>query len=58
MSTEQSLVDKTIVLANAVEVIRGTVEKVGLEFIAPLPEAVQNEKISRAINNAVGGNKQ
>lgn len=54
MSTEQSLVDKTILLANTVEVIKGTIEKVGLEFIAPLPEAVQDEKISRAINRVVG----
>lgn len=58
MSTEQNLIDKTIVIANAVEVIKGTIEKVGLEFIAPLPEAVQNEKISKAINGIVGGPAQ
>ncbi|MNM18505.1 hypothetical protein D3C81_287980 [compost metagenome] len=59
MST--TLIPNTVSLANAVEFIKGTIEKVGLEFIAPLDPAVQNEKISKALSSRVvkeAGNDQ
>lgn len=43
--------NNVITLANAARFIRLSIEKVGLEYIAPLDPAVQAEKISKAINH-------
>lgn len=45
----KKVIDDTITVANIVELVKGTISKVGLVYIAPLPEAVQDEKISKAI---------
>lgn len=43
------IVQNTVTLANAAEVIEQTIRKVGLEYIAPLDPAIQAEKISKAL---------
>lgn len=43
-------INNIITIANAARFIRKTIEKVGLEYIAPLDPAEQAEKISKAIN--------
>jgi len=48
----KKVIDDTITVANIVELVKGTISKVGLVYIAPLPEAVQDEKISKAIVSA------
>lgn len=48
-----TLIPNVVSLANAAEFIKQTIEKVGLEFIAPLDSAVQNEKISKALSKHV-----
>lgn len=47
-----ALLKNTIMLANSATFIRQTIEKVGLEYIAPLDPAVQAEKISKALTAA------
>lgn len=42
-----------ITIANTVSFIRKTIDKVGLEYIAPLEPAVQGEQISKAVNRKV-----
>jgi len=44
-------INNIITLANVVRFIRKTVDKVGLEYIAPLDPAEQAEKISKAVNH-------
>lgn len=44
------LVDNVVSLANAADIIKDTIRKVGLEYIAPLDPAVQAEKISKALS--------
>jgi len=46
-----SQANNVITLANAIRFIRKTIEKVGLEYIAPLPESEQSEQISKALNH-------
>lgn len=53
MVNKDTLVADTITLANTVELVQATIDKVGLEYIAPLPAAVQEEQISKAIVAAV-----
>ena len=52
------IVQNTITLANAAELIEQTIRQVGLEYIAPLDPAVQAEKISKAINECVNKEPQ
>lgn len=52
------IVQNTITLANAAELIEQTIRQVGLEYIAPLDPAVQAEKISKAINERVNKEPQ
>ena len=53
MVNKDTLVADTITLANTVELVQATIDKVGLEYIAPLSPAVQEEQISKAIVAAV-----
>lgn len=46
-------INNVVTLANTVCFIRKTIEKVGLEYIAPLEVAEQSEKISKAVNQKV-----
>ena len=55
MVNKETLVADTITLANTVELVKATIDKVGLEYIAPLAPAIQDEQISKAIVAAVGG---
>lgn len=54
----QNLITNTVSLANAADFIKNTIRKVGLEFIAPLDEAVQAEKISKALSKRVAGQQE
>ena len=47
--TDKALIDKIISVANTTELVKKTITKLGLEFIAPLDESIQDEKISKAI---------
>lgn len=55
---KQTFIADTITLANTVELVKATVNKVGLEYIAPLDPAIQDEQISKAITAVVRGDKQ
>lgn len=46
-------INNVITIANSLRFIRQTIDKVGLEYIAPLDPSVQAEKISKAINQKV-----
>ena len=54
----QNLITNTVSLANAADFIKNTIRQVGLEFIAPLDEAVQAEKISKALSKRVSGQQE
>lgn len=43
------LVRDIITVANTAELVKRTIAKVGMEFIAPLGESVQDEKIAKAV---------
>lgn len=49
----KNLVNNVVSLANAAEFIKQTIRKVGLEYIAPLQQPVQDEKISKALSKRV-----
>lgn len=49
MANEIPFVSNVVAIANATAIIKKSMQKVGLEYICPLDEAVQNEKISKAI---------
>ena len=55
MPDKDQLLANIITVANIVELIKQTINKVGLEFIAPLTESIQDEKISKAILTQVKG---
>lgn len=55
MSNKQQLLENIITVANTVELVKKTINKVGLEFIAPLSDSVQDEKISKTILQRVKG---
>ena len=46
-------INNVITIANAVSFIRKTIDKVGLEYIAPLDPAIQAEQISKAVYHKV-----
>lgn len=54
----QTFIQDTVTIANTVELVKATINKVGLEYIAPLPPAIQDEQISKAINAIAKGDKQ
>lgn len=59
MSQQAEFLNTTITAANIVELTKKTLSKVGLVYVQPLPESVQEEKISKAIiKNAVKGASQ
>lgn len=49
MENQERLIAETINIANIFEVTKAVIEKVGLEFMAPLEEAKQDELISKTI---------
>lgn len=55
---QQTFIQDTVTIANTVELVKATINKVGLEYIAPLPPAIQDEHISKAITAVVRGDKQ
>ena len=55
---QQTFIQDTVSIANTVELVKNTINKVGLEFIAPMEPALQDEAISKAINAVVAGDKQ
>ena len=55
MTDKAQLISNVLTVANTVELVKQTINKVGLEFIAPLQESVQDEKISKAILSQVKG---
>lgn len=57
MNKDTFLAD-TISIANATELVKTTIAKVGFVYIAPLKEAIQDEKISAAVVAAVKGKAQ
>lgn len=52
MADNEVFIENTLILANTIELVRQTINKVGLEFISPLDPAVQDEQISKAIQEA------
>lgn len=46
-------INNIVTIANVVRFVRQTIDKVGLEYIAPLDPAEQSEKISKAVNQKV-----
>lgn len=52
---KETLVSNVLVIANAAEVVKRTLQKVGLEYLPPLDEAIVEEQISKAVVNALGG---
>lgn len=52
MSNEK-LIEDVITIANTTELVKNTIAKLGLTYIAPLEESIQDEKISKAINRKV-----
>ena len=48
----------TITIANTIELVKATIDKVGFVFIAPLDPAIQDEQISKAIVAATKGDAQ
>ncbi|EJI5696446.1 hypothetical protein NFI00_000149 [Salmonella enterica] len=51
----ETLVSNVLVVANVTEVVKRTVQKVGLEYLPPLDEAIVEEQISKAIVANVKG---
>lgn len=58
MINKDVFIQDTISIANAVELVKATIAKVGFVYIAPLTEAVQDEKISAAIVATLKGKAQ
>lgn len=59
MSDKSQFMETVISVANTTELVKRTIAKVGMEFISPLTESVQDEKILKAINKkAVKGASQ
>jgi len=55
MTDKEQLITNIVTVANTVEVVKKTLAKVGLQFLAPLSESVLDEKISKAIVGCVQG---
>ena len=43
------LVSNIITVANTIELVKGALAEIGLEFLAPMDPSVEDEKISKAI---------
>jgi hypothetical protein len=55
MTDKEQLITNIVTVANTVEVVKKTLAKVGLQYLAPLGESVMDEKISKAIVARVKG---
>jgi hypothetical protein len=55
MTDKEQLITNIVTVANTVEVVKKTLAKVGLQFLAPLGESMLDEKISKAIVGCVQG---
>lgn len=55
MTDKSQLITNIVTVANTVEVVKKTLAKVGLQYLAPLGESVMDEKISKAIVARVKG---
>jgi hypothetical protein len=55
---KEELIRDVITVANTAELVKRTIAKVGMEFIAPLGESVQDEKITKAVIKRAKGLKQ
>jgi len=55
MTDKAQLITNIVTVANTVEVVKKTLAKVGLQYLAPLSESVLDEKISKAITGCVQG---
>ncbi|ASU03438.1 hypothetical protein RISINGSUN_232 [Erwinia phage vB_EamM_RisingSun] len=51
----ETLVSNVLVVANVTEVVKRTVQKVGLDYLPPLDEAIVEEQISKAVVSCVKG---
>lgn len=58
MAGQEKFIEDTLTVANSIELVKATIAKVGLEFIAPLSSEIQDEKISKAITAKVKGAAQ
>lgn len=47
--SKEKLISDVITIANTTELVKNTIAKLGLTYIAPLEESVQDEQISKAI---------
>lgn len=47
--SKEKLISDTVTIANVVELTKHTLAKIGLVYLAPLDESVQDEKVSKAI---------
>lgn len=50
---KELLLSNTVSVANVTALIKETIKKVGLEYVAPLDEAIQNEEINKAVLNQI-----
>lgn len=53
MSNKEVFVSNVKTIANVVALTKLAVSKLGFEYIAPMDEAIQNEKISKAVNSEI-----
>ena len=47
--SKEKMIGDIITVANVTELVKHTISKLGLVYIAPLDESIQDEKISKAI---------
>ena len=55
MDNKEMLVSNVLVIANVAELTKRTLQKIGLEYLPPLDEAIVEEQISKAIVSVVKG---
>ena len=55
MHNKEVLISNVLVVANTAEVIKRTLQKIGLEYLPPLDEAIVEEQISKALVGVVKG---
>lgn len=48
--SKENFVSNVTAIANVIALTKLSVQKLGFEYIAPMDEAVQNEKISKAVH--------
>ena len=50
MDDKQKEIAAIIIAATLVELVKHTIDKVGLEHMAPVTDSVRNEQISKVVN--------